>query len=107
MLAPMRNVTSVDGWHKIQFVTDQDGPSSFKLSLIFTKSVNSMPSSMKGSGMEEGVLLKLRTDVNQVTPTLEKTLQKLPKWVTLFGKSTSPFPLAYLVNLTRTVDMSQ
>jgi hypothetical protein len=100
MLASMRGATSVDGWHTIQFITDQDGPSSFKLSLIFT---NSMPTRMEGSDMEENLILKLRTDVNQVTPSLERTLQKLPDWVTIFGKSTAPYPLVYLVKLPRTV----
>ena len=40
-------------------------------------------------------LLRLRTDMNR----LARILKNLPSWCSLFGKSTSPFTLAFLTSL--------
>lgn len=99
ILAPRRAVSSVNGWHIIQFVTDQAGPSYFELSLFWSNATSSLSQSATSIGSEKSLLLKLRTDVNKTTPKLKRTLQKLPDWVAIFGKSTSAYPLSYLVNL--------
>ncbi|KAE9611425.1 hypothetical protein Lalb_Chr06g0162341 [Lupinus albus] len=44
-------------------------------------------------------LLKLRTDVNRLTPITQRVLTNLPSWCSLFGKFTSPHTLAFLINL--------
>lgn len=100
LLASRRTASSIDGWHFIQFVTDQKGPSYFELTLFW--SIDSFSSSQETSNLEESknnILLKLRTDVNITTPKVQRTLEKLPDWVVVFGKSTSPYPLSYLLNL--------
>ena len=43
-------------------------------------------------------LLKLRTDFDVTTPHLQAVLDELPVWTTEFGKSTSPYRLAYLAS---------
>lgn len=80
----------VDGWHTIQFSGGKKSPTKFTLSLFwFTETI----------GRNERLLLKLRTDVDRLTPPAEVVLQKLPPWCSLFGKSTSPHTLAFLSTL--------
>ncbi|MCO5571575.1 hypothetical protein L7F22_025319 [Adiantum nelumboides] len=97
VLASRQAPESVDGWHVIQFVTDQDGPSSFELSLSWSNLTSLSWQSGLRETWHKSALLKLRTDVNKTTFKLRRTLEKLPSWVSLFGKSTSPYPLAYLI----------
>lgn len=94
VLALRQAPPSVDGWHVVQFVTDRDGPSIFELSLAW-----SGPTSTAAVRVtwHKSTLLKVRTDVNRTTYKLKRTLEKLPNWVSMFGKSTSPYPLSYLV----------
>ncbi|XP_004496279.1 uncharacterized protein [Cicer arietinum] len=82
--------SSVDGWHIIQFSGGKNAPRLFDLTLYWRS--GSTPSI-------DGYLLKLRTDVDILTPITERILQKLPYWCSLFGKSTSPHTLAFLRNL--------
>lgn len=97
MIASRQSPSSVDGWHTIQFVTDQAGPSYFELVLVRSGSTP-LPLRSSRKGLEsKDLLLKLRTDVNKTTPKLKRTLEKLPSWVSDFGKSTSPYPLSYIV----------
>ncbi|XP_027363918.1 endoplasmic reticulum metallopeptidase 1 [Abrus precatorius] len=82
--------SSVDGWHIIQFSGGKNAPTLFDLTLYWRS----------GSTHNTDVpLLKLRTDVNKLTPITERVLKKLPRWCSLFGKSTSPHTLAFLKNL--------
>lgn len=97
VIAPRRSPSSIDGWHTVQFVTDQAGPSYFELSLVWFNSAPLPLQSNRREGEDENLLLKLRTDVNTTTPKLKRTLEKLPSWVSDFGKSTSPYPLSYLI----------
>ncbi|KAK9126019.1 hypothetical protein Scep_014865 [Stephania cephalantha] len=89
--------TGVDGWHIIQFSGGKDAPKKFQLTLFWAK--NSTESNGKQDGKMQQRLLKLRTDVNRLTPKSERVLQKLPSWCSPFGKSTSPFTLAFLTSL--------
>jgi hypothetical protein len=86
------NKTDVDGWHTIQFAGGKNSPKKFKIRLL--RSINP---SRKVS--ERPDLLKLRADVLKVTPRAEKILNKLPTWTSQFGKSTSPYNLAFLASL--------
>ncbi|EHA8592090.1 putative endoplasmic reticulum metallopeptidase 1 [Cocos nucifera] len=90
----------VDGWHIIQFSGGKNSPTKFRLNLFW--STNTDHPSQKGYKQAEdaaSLLLKLRTDVNMVTPKVERVLQKLPPWCSLFGKSTSPYTLAFMTAL--------
>ncbi|KAH7282220.1 hypothetical protein KP509_35G019900 [Ceratopteris richardii] len=94
MLALRQNPASVEGWHIIQFVSGRGGPTKFDLSLT---SLHSAPFKTISETFHNGLLLKWRTDVNMTTAKLERTIKRLPKWVSFFGKSTSPYPLTYLI----------
>lgn len=98
-LIPYGNKTSVDGWHHIQFSGGNDSPRKFELTLFW--SVKSMPSAdnVDRTIQDQRPLLKLRTDVDRLTPKAERVLAKLPAWCSLFGKSTSPLTLAFLSSL--------
>ncbi|KAK4750235.1 hypothetical protein SAY87_027684 [Trapa incisa] len=91
--------SSVDGWHVIQFAGGKNSPKKFELTLIQAKQ-----STDKAQRAEEErnsrPLLKLRTDLDRITPKIEKVLTKLPSWCSLFGKSTSPYTLSFLRDLT-------
>lgn len=101
ILVSRKTADSSDGWHLVQFVTDQTGPSYFNLTLFRSAASLSSPQERQDLFKVKGnFLLKLRTDVNIITPKVEKTLQNLPEWVVLFGKSTSPYPLSYLINVS-------
>ncbi|XP_059458453.1 uncharacterized protein LOC132188059 [Corylus avellana] len=93
-LVPLGDKSSGDGWHIIQFSGGKNAPTIFDLTLFWKK--NSTRSSHKGDGWP---LLKLRTDVDRITPKTEQVLLKLPPWCSLFGKSTSPHTLAFLTSL--------
>jgi hypothetical protein len=88
--------TEVDGWHTIQFAGGKSSPTKFQLTLFWSSNA-----SHKSAKAEANVplLVKLRTDVNRVSPKVAKVLEKLPPWCTPFGKSTSPYPLAFLTAL--------
>nr|GMD32100.1 endoplasmic reticulum metallopeptidase 1 isoform X1 [Ipomoea batatas] len=85
---------SIDGWHLMQFAGGKNSPTKFDLTLHWHK--NSYGKRVvEGSEGGEDVLLKLRADVNATTPELDKILEKMPSWISQYGKSTSPFTLAY------------
>ncbi|KAJ4846680.1 hypothetical protein Tsubulata_019727 [Turnera subulata] len=95
-LVPLGNKSSTDGWHIIQFSGGRQSPRKFELTFFWAKS------DMHGEVEQEKAqrpLLKLRTDVDRVTPKVERVLEKLPAWCSLFGKSTSPHTLAFLSSL--------
>lgn len=83
--------SSVDGWHIIQFSGGKNAPKLFDLTLHWK--------SGSTQSTDNGFLLKLRTDVDRLTPITERILEKLPRWCSLFGKSTSPHTLAFFRNL--------
>ncbi|KAM3388372.1 hypothetical protein ACQJBY_010881 [Aegilops geniculata] len=88
----------VDGWHTIQFAGGKNAPTKFQLTLFWSS--NATQASPKEANAEDPPLLvKLRTDVNRVTPMVETVLEKLPRWCAAFGKSTSPYTLAFLTAL--------
>lgn len=87
--------SGVDGWHIIQFSGGKKAPTKFNLTLFWiNKNVTSTE-----EGTREHPLLKLRTDVDRLTPQAQDVLSKLPPWCSLFGKSTSPHTLAFLSSL--------
>ncbi|RAL42744.1 hypothetical protein DM860_009251 [Cuscuta australis] len=95
-LVSLGEKTSVDGWHTVQFAGGKKSPTEFKLTLFWHKT----RSHTKGAGPEAGpTLLKLRTDVDRQTPQTAEVLKKLPSWCSLFGKSTSPYTLAFFNTL--------
>ncbi|KAF6166235.1 hypothetical protein GIB67_031019 [Kingdonia uniflora] len=98
-LIPEGDKTGVDGWHIIQFSGGQNAPKKFNMNLFWRQA--SPESISKADGLENNrnLLLKLRTDVNRLTPKTEKVLEKLPPWCSIFGKSTSPQTLAFLTSL--------
>ncbi|OAE27479.1 hypothetical protein AXG93_3911s1620 [Marchantia polymorpha subsp. ruderalis] len=94
VLVPGGAIEGVDGWHNMQFISGEtQGPNDFYLTLYW----HPIADALKTNG--DNLLLKLRTDVNLVTPELERVLMKLPTWCALFGKSTAPYPLTYLAEL--------
>ncbi|XP_068652880.1 uncharacterized protein [Aristolochia californica] len=99
-MVPFGTKSNVSGWHIIQFSGGKDAPKRFKMTLFwFKKSTNSSNENGKQQYLDPNLLLKLRTDVNRVTPKTARVLEKLPSWCSLFGKSTSPFTLAFLTSL--------
>ncbi|ESW15697.1 hypothetical protein PHAVU_007G094700 [Phaseolus vulgaris] len=80
----------VDGWHIIQFSGGKKAPKLFDLTLYWRSG---------STHNSDAPILKLRTDVDRVTPITERVLKKLPRWCSLFGKSTSPHTFAFLRNL--------
>ncbi|KAI3817653.1 hypothetical protein L1987_11449 [Smallanthus sonchifolius] len=82
-----------DGWHIIQYSGGKNGPKRFGLTLYWVKNHTQVTND------DHGLLLKLRTDVDRLTPKVKRVLEKLPSWCSLFGKSTSPYTLAFLNNL--------
>ncbi|XP_050210391.1 uncharacterized protein LOC126660769 [Mercurialis annua] len=96
------NKSSVDGWHVIQFSGGKESPRKFELTLHWVKKAIKSTRNANADGQStesKRPLLKLRTDVDRVTPKTGRVLEKLPKWCSQFGKSTSPFNLAFLSNL--------
>nr|GMD35325.1 endoplasmic reticulum metallopeptidase 1 isoform X1 [Ipomoea batatas]GMD37040.1 endoplasmic reticulum metallopeptidase 1 isoform X1 [Ipomoea batatas]GME21127.1 endoplasmic reticulum metallopeptidase 1 isoform X1 [Ipomoea batatas] len=87
----------VDGWHIMRFAGGKNSPTKFDLTLHWHKN-SSGKRVVEGSEGEE-VLVKLRADVNATTPELDKILEKMPSWLSQYGKSASPFTLAYFDTL--------
>lgn len=96
-LVPMGNMSSVGGWHVIQFSGGKNAPTKFDLTLQWVKS-SVQPSGNTDNDVQK-YLIKLRTDADRLTPKSERVLMKLPSWCSLFGKSTSPQKLAFLTGL--------
>lgn len=94
-LVPVGSMSSVDGWHIIQFSGGRNAPTKFHLTLFWVKD---HPDNEKGTRKEHH-LLKLRTDVDKLTPQTAHVLARLPPWCSQFGKSTSPHNLAFLSSL--------
>ncbi|KAK2997025.1 hypothetical protein RJ639_024803 [Escallonia herrerae] len=84
-LIPVGDKSSADGWHIIQYSGGKNAPTRFNLTLFWVKNYT----------QDRNPLLKLRTDVDRLTPAVERVLMKLPPWCSLFGKSTSPHTLAF------------
>ncbi|EEF29630.1 ATP binding protein, putative [Ricinus communis] len=96
-LVPSGNKSSIDGWHIIQFSGGKEAPRNFELTLLWAKKGKKFTHSVDGQTMKDKrPLLKLRTDVDRITPKAESILKKLPQWCSQFGKSTSPYNLAFL-----------
>lgn len=97
-LVLLGNKSEVDGWHTIQFAGGKNSPTKFQLTLFWSS--NATHASPKEAEVEDRpFLVKLRTDVNRVTPMVGRVLEKLPRWCTPYGKSTSPNTLAFLTAL--------
>lgn len=95
-LVPLGDKTSADGWHIIQFSGGKSAPTKFDLTLHWVKNYTKVAQDGK---ISDRSLIKLRTDVDRLTPKTAKVLEKLPSWCSLFGKSTSPHTLAFLSSL--------
>ncbi|CAM0903764.1 unnamed protein product [Alopecurus aequalis] len=93
-LVPLGGKSEVDGWHTVQFAGGKSSPTIFQLTLFWSSA-----SAKEAKAEDSPLLVKLRTDVNRVTPMAETVLEKLPRWCTPFGKSTSPYTLAFLTAL--------
>lgn len=98
-LVPLGEKSSSDGWHIIQFSGGKNAPTTFDLALFWKKNSTRLNHEGDVHGEDQRPLLKLRTDVDRLTPKTEKVLLKLPSWCSLFGKSTSPHTLAFLTSL--------
>ncbi|XP_023764716.1 uncharacterized protein LOC111913228 [Lactuca sativa] len=85
--------SSADGWHIIQYSGGKNASRRFGLTLYWGKNGTQVEND------ENELLLKLRTDVDRLTPKVKRVLEKLPSWCSLFGKSTSPHTLAFISNL--------
>ncbi|XP_047313520.1 endoplasmic reticulum metallopeptidase 1 [Impatiens glandulifera] len=86
--------SSVDGWHIIQFSGGKSAATNFDLTLIWVRN-----HTRSNEEKEDNLLLKLRTDVGILTPQVKKVFEKLPAWCSEFGKSTSPYNMAFLTSL--------
>lgn len=91
--------SSVDGWHIIQFSGGKKAPTKFNLCLFWSNN-GTRTTSDDSRRIKKKLVLKLRTDVDKLTPETETVLQRLPEWCSLFGKSTSPHTLAFLNRLS-------
>ena len=98
-LVPADGKGSNDGWHIIQFSGGKNSPRRFDLTLFWRKNYTKSAHNADGQKTEQRPLLKLRTDVNRLTPKASRVLMKLPSWCSQFGKSTSPHNLAFLTSL--------
>ncbi|KAF5733748.1 endoplasmic reticulum metallopeptidase 1 isoform X2 [Tripterygium wilfordii] len=98
-LIPLGDKSSIDGWHIIQFSGGKNAPTKFELKLFWGEKSHQTAQNAHAQGEDRRPLLKLRTDVDRVTPKTERVLKSLPAWCSLFGKSTSPNTLAFLTSL--------
>ncbi|OMO81312.1 endoplasmic reticulum metallopeptidase 1 [Corchorus olitorius] len=98
-IVPVDGKNSVDGWHIIQVSGGKNAPTKFDLTLFWVKNSTKQSDKTPGHEEEQRPLLKLRTDLDDVTPKVETVLEKLPPWCSLFGKSTSPHTLSFLSSL--------
>ncbi|CAM8897743.1 unnamed protein product [Rhodiola kirilowii] len=100
-IIPFGKKSSVDGWHTIQFSGGKNSPTKFEMTLELVKSSGPSGTNEEVAKTEaQRSLLKLRTDFNRVTPEVREVLDELPPWCVQFGKSTSPFNLAFLADLS-------
>jgi hypothetical protein len=97
-LVQLGGKSELDGWHTIQFAGGKSSPTKFQLTLFWSSNATHA-STEEAEVQDSPLLVKLRTDVNRVTPIVETVLEKLPRWCTPFGKSTSPYTLAFLTAL--------
>ncbi|PSR98898.1 Endoplasmic reticulum metallopeptidase [Actinidia chinensis var. chinensis] len=97
-LVPLGGKSSADGWHIIQFSGGKNAPKSFDMTLYWVKNYTKSMQEDEQRG-DQHLLLKLRTDVDRLTPKAERVVEKLPSWCSQFGKSTSPHTLAFLSSL--------
>ncbi|KAJ3680230.1 hypothetical protein LUZ60_016508 [Juncus effusus] len=95
-LVSIGDKTEQDGWHIIQFAGGKNSPTKFKINLFWS---DNSAKNNNNSSKENPLLLKLRTDVNKITPKVESVFSKFPKWCSEFGKSTSPYNLAFFASL--------
>ncbi|ESQ55900.1 hypothetical protein EUTSA_v10024352mg [Eutrema salsugineum] len=102
MIARGEKSSNEEGWHQIQFSGGKKAPTRFVLKLYEKKEEVSVEKKKKKEEKKQRPLLKLRTDFDRITPQVERVLQKLPSFCSLFGKSTSPFTLAFLASLPYT-----
>ncbi|XP_066369448.1 uncharacterized protein [Miscanthus floridulus] len=91
--------SEIDGWHTIQFAGGKNSPTKFQLTLYWSNKATEASQRDAKQAADAPILIKLRTDVNRVTPQVARVLEKLPRWCTPFGKSTSPYTLAFLAAL--------
>lgn len=98
-LVPLGGKGSNNGWHIFQFSGGKNSPTRFDLTLFWRKNSTKSAHNADGQRAEQRPLLKLRTDVNRLTPKAARVLTKLPSWCSQFGKSTSPYNLAFLTSL--------
>ncbi|CAN6249394.1 unnamed protein product [Urochloa humidicola] len=98
-LVPLGGKSEVDGWHTIQFAGGKKSPTKFQLTLYWSNSATQTSRREAKEAADVPLLVKLRTDVNRVTPKVAEVLEKLPRWCAPFGKSTSPYTLAFLTGL--------
>ncbi|CAL5068939.1 unnamed protein product [Urochloa decumbens] len=98
-LVPLGGKSEVDGWHTIQFAGGKKSPTKFQLTLYWSNSATQTSRREAKEAVDVPLLVKLRTDVNRVTPKVAEVLEKLPRWCAPFGKSTSPYTLAFLTGL--------
>jgi hypothetical protein len=96
-IVPLGDKSEIDGWHTIQFAGGKNSPTKFQLTLYWSTTETSQREAKQA--VDAPLLIKLRTDVNRVTPQVARVLEKLPRWCTPFGKSTSPYTLAFLTAL--------
>lgn len=97
MITQGEKSSSEEGWHQIQFSGGKKAPTRFVLKLYKKKEEVSDEKKKK-----QRPLLKLRTDFNRLTPQVQRVLHRLPPFCSMFGKSTSPFTLAFLASLPYT-----
>lgn len=83
----------------MQFSGGKNAPTRFDLTLFWMKNSTRLDHKVEGKREEGTPLLKLRTDMDIVTPKVDRVLSKLPPWCSQFGKSTSPHTFAFLSNL--------
>ncbi|KAI5346103.1 hypothetical protein L3X38_013982 [Prunus dulcis] len=93
------DMSSVDGWHIMQFSGGKNAPTRFDLTLFWMKNSTRLDHKVEGKREEGTPLLKLRTDMDILTPKVDRVLSKLPPWCSQFGKSTFPHTFAFLSNL--------
>ena len=98
-VVPADGKSSVDGWHIIQVSGGKNAPTRFDLTLFWVKNSTRQSHKMQGQEEEQRPLLKLRTDLDKLTPKTERILKKFPPWCSFFGKSTSPHTLSFLSSL--------
>ncbi|KAK6270958.1 hypothetical protein POUND7_008056 [Theobroma cacao] len=98
-VVPADGKSSKDGWHIIQVSGGKNAPTRFDLTLFWVKKTEQQSYKMPGQEAGQRPLLKLRTDLNELTPKAERVLKKLPAWCSLIGKSTFPYTLSFLSSL--------